>query len=310
MNYTFTDNPGNAGVPVESHGRMTDAKAAKLNNDTKKPAVHSKYVSGLESQISEPKDYTQVSNRNNISVTEHPKAADVISLKKLRVGSVVIKGSQKFNNGVPKLTIVPKEEVVTPKVEITNDTPLTPNVMPLIDDNRGRHEKTGEIPVAEVQEAVKQQEESNIVQFPSRTERNLASELAKPETKAGDIDLYNNLLHSASGDSDISHQLQGARDKLSEVKAQSNKIAQAYADAVRSYEQLKQEVEERRARQEQRDKQELSATLNDIKKIEDDNLARTSDLTSLQEQIERLREEKQALEARTYEDSRGVRTAA
>ena len=47
-----------------------------------------------------------------------------------------------------------------------------------------------------------------------------------------------------------------------------------------------------------------SITLKNIENIQKENLERTSDLTSIRSEIERLRAEKQAMEESMYEDTR------
>lgn len=311
MNYTFTGNPSEQGVLIETKGVAIDAKAAKLNNDVKKPAVKANWEKGrvpqntVSAATPVAKDYTSFMNGAGIVVVKFAPEVVATSTKKLRVNALVIDKARILYNAVERVEIAPvvKEEIVAPQEEIKNEAPLEPSVIDSREDIHGRHERTGEIPVEEVKEAVKESIEkpNTVVQFSTRSERNIP-EVEKPEVrqenKTGDIELYNNLLHNvSSGETteDVSRQLQGARDKLSAVKAQSQKIAEQYVQAVKELEALEQEEKE----------EELNITLQTISKIEDENLAKTSDLTDIRQKIAQLKAAKQAREAQLYEDKIG-----
>ena len=313
MNYTFTDNPGNEqGIVIATNGVAVDAKAAKLNNDVKRPAVKANWVKGRMPQVAPvAKDYSAFLNSVGITVVNFGRETDAQSTKKLRVNKLVNDKARVLYGATERIDIAPvKEEVPEEKVVVAEETPLTPNIVPETEDVRGRHERTGEIPVNDIKEAINEAPvPNNIVQFPTRAERNATPEVAKPETKGGDIDLYNDLLHNVSqGNDNLSHQLQGALDKLSEVTAQKNQLAEKYAMAFKDYEQLQRDVKALQEKQETQEK--LSVTLDSIKKIENENLARTGDLADLAKQIEKLKKEKQALEARAYDDNYGMGKAA
>ena len=304
MNYTIMDNPFKENSVILTRGVVTDAKVAKLNNDTKRPSLVKNWEAGIPQAPvtvnAEPivRDYTSLLNSVGISMVNFAPSVTNSGAKKLRVNKIVKDKAQNVFGASEKIDIEPVVEKVESQPIVEEKDPLEPSVVNS-QDLRGRHERTGEIPVAEIKEAVSN---DNMAAFTTRSERN-AEPVNKPEAKAGDIDLYNNLLHSVSQGDDVSHQLQGARDKLSAVKAQNQDLARKYAQAVKEYEALQQEIKEQQA---QREKEELSITLSDIQRIEDENLAKTSDLTTLQEQIKLLKEQRAAMQSDIYENSRGM----
>ena len=303
MNYTVIENPyENESTVIATRGVMTDAKVAKLNNDKKKPALIRHWESlrpekqESPSVESAPKDYQALLNNVGITAVNYGTEVNNTGAKKLRVNKIVNeKARNVYNNSshedvIPEAAPVVEKEVV--EEEIT-DTNVTSEVVDT--DVRGRHEKTAEINVEEIKEAIKEDAPTY-----SRIEKNQVPE-TKPETKAGDMDLYNNLLHSVSPTDDVSRQLQGARNQLSIEKEESRKLAEQYGEAVKELEKLKEEVEVTKKQKEQKAKEELSMTLKSIENLQKENLERTSDLTSIQSEIARLKAEKQAMEANDFE---------
>ncbi len=133
-------------------------------------------------------------------------------------------------------------------------------------------------------------------------------ENVKVEPKGGDVDLYNSLLHN-DGAVDVSKQLQGARLQLEEVKDEGRKLAAQYSEAVQELEQLKKDIEYQNKIRQEQEKNELSTTLKDIAAIKQANLARTSDLSSIQAEIARLKAERENMMANDY-DARSMGRAA
>ena len=315
MNYTVIENPyQDESSVINTRGVMTDAKVAKLNNAKKKPALISHWES-LRPQVvvsvvedNTPKDYSTL--LGNIGITLVNYASDVSNsgAKKLRVNKIVNEKARKiFNDSIKQDVVVetPKEEI---KAEIKEETAFVPNVVDTIsDDVRGRHEKTGEIPLNEIKEVLINDAPvtTDTQAFASRIEKNAPVEAAKTETKqeskAGDMDLYNNLLHSVSQGDDVSRQLQGARNQLSIEKEENRKLAEQYGEAVKELEKLREDIEVTKKAKEQKAKEELSITLKSIENLQKENLERTSDLTSIQSEIAKLKAEKQAMEANDFE---------
>ena len=304
MNYTIIENPYvDEKTVVTSRGVMTDAKVAKLNNDRKKPALV-RHWEELRPQpvVSAPvepavKDYSSLLDNVGITPVNYGLEVTNSGAKKLRVNKIVNDKAKNIYNNSDKEDIVPEvapvvEEEVTEKAVDA----FVPNIV-LDEDSRGRHEKTAPIPVEEVKEAVKEEVPPT---YTSRAEKNTPVEV-KQESKAGDMDLYNNLLHSVGAADDVSRQLQGAKTQLTIEKEENRKLAEQYGEAVKELEKLKEEVEVSKKQKEQKVKEELSMTLKSIENLQKENLERTSDLTSIQSEIARLKAEKQAMEASDYE---------
>ena len=311
MNYTIIENPyvGEKSI-VTTRGVMTDAKVAKLNNDKKKPALVRHWeelrpvVKVATPSPAVPKDYRSLLDGVGITPVNYGQIVANSGAKKLRVNKIVNdKAKNVYNNSnkedvVPEAPVANEQHIDIPPVQ--NSNPFVPNVDN--SDLRGRHEKTGEIPVSEVKQALENglPQDNNTFSYTTRSERNTTPEV-KQESKAGDMDLYNNLLHNANESDDVSRQLQGARNQLSIEKEENRKLAEQYGEAVKELARLKEDIEVTKKQKEQKAKEELSITLKSIENLQKENLERTSDLTSIQSEIARLKAEKQAMEASNYE---------
>ena len=320
MNITITGNPYvDEGTVVASRGVMTDAKIAKLNNATKRPSIIANWEKGRPSEFSAtsvasptPVDYDGLLVKLGASAVNYAPNSNNTGAKKLRVNKIVNEKASKIYGLVTKVDVIPREEMkpiveAKPKLEEKTAISMEPVITSTRGDIHGRHEKTGEIPVDAIREAVKNDTPpiSMPSSMPSRAERNsLANEMSYGETKAGDMDLYNDLLHSSSNQGDVSKQLQGARKELSLQKEESKKLAEKYGEAVKELEELKADIENAKKEKDQKIKQELNATLNDIETIKKENLERTSDLSSIQAEIARLRAQRNAMEDNFYDDYR------
>lgn len=307
MNYTAVENPyKDESVIITTRG-ISDAKVAKLNNDKKRPALVVNWEKLRPAEVSSPlsvsKNYDSLLSEVGIKLVNYGTPVSNTGAKKLRVNKIVNEKAKNIYGGSDKIDIEPQKEeiVVNEEPKETNEMAFTPNVVNSREDVHGRHEKTAEIPVVAIQDAVN----NNSTSYPSRAERNSLSDLTtkpevKQEAKAGDMDLYNNLLHGGVDD-DVSRQLQGARNQLSIEKEESRKLAEQYGKAVKELERLKEDIEVTKKQKEQKAKEELSITLKSIENLQKENLERTSDLTSIKSEIARLRAEKQAMEASNFE---------
>ena len=323
-NITILDNPYIEGVVISTNGVGVSSKAAKINDDKKSFAVTKKDRLGANWEknkpaitvappmeiTSEPKDYSGLLQRIGITLVNHAKEAIKTGDRKLRTNAIVADKTRKISDSSPKVDVIPlpEEKVVpepvapiqTPQVEepkeVRKPVSMEPTILSSRSDIHGRHEHTGEIPVDLVREAVRS---NNPGLASSRMDRSM-NELpeVKQETKAGDIDLYTSLMHNDPQD-DISKQLQGAKKELSIEKEENRKIAEQYGEAVKELEALKHEYESKKKMKQERVKQELINTLNDIETVKKEKLERTSDLTSIRAEISRLRrnmEEENSLE--------------
>lgn len=317
MNIQFTANPYN-GKDVISRGVTVDAKIAKLNNITKRPVLVAKWEQGMPKEMpqvvskEEPKDYSSLLENLGMTTVEYAKEANNSGAKKLRVNKIVNEKTSKVYENSEKTSLTPQEEVVN----LINQISITPAPVEAKEEVKeevhGRHEKTGEVPVTDIRDAIRQELTGAIPVVSSRMERNASShenvefkeETPKEEPKATDMDLYNNLIHGDKAVDDVSRQLQGAREELSIEKEESKKLAEQYSKAVRELEELKVDVENKKRAKAQQEKRELTETLNNIKTLKEENLAKTSDLSSIQAEIAKLKAEKEAMESVMYDDSR------
>ncbi len=316
MNYTIISNPYKDDKSVIStRGVMTDAKVAKLNNDKKKPALVRHWeelrpeVTIPTVTVSTPKDYSSLLFNVGISPVNYGVLVTNSGAKKLRVNKIVIEKAKVVYNSSKKIDVHPIEPATVspkmPEVIAKAQEVLMPNITNN-QDNHGRHERTGEIPVNAINEVIKNDiPPVSIPTYTSRVEKNVIPEdinkVDNKESKAGDMDLYNNLLHNSVGPvEDVSRQLQGARNQLTIEKEESRKLAEQYGEAVKELAKLKEDIEVTKKQKEQKAKEELSMTLKSIENLQKENLERTSDLTSIQSEIARLKAEKQAIEANNF----------
>lgn len=318
MNFAMTSNPyENDSIIVSSRGVMTDAKIAKLNNTTKRPVLVANWEKGrpiisiIPEKVEDVKpvnrDYDSLLNSIGTRATQYSKSTNSMGAKKLRVNKIVISKTKKIYEVVKKEEVEVQEEKNDLASQISALS--TPSVQETKrEDIHGRHERTGEIPVNDIKEAIRNDATASIPTI-SRMERNAIEhenvekqeEAPRQEPKAGDIDLYNNLLHSGKED-DVSRQLQGAREELSQEREESKKLAEQYGKAVRELEELKTDIENKRRMKAQQEKRELTETLNNIETLKRENLERTSDLSSIQAEIAKLKAEREAMESSIYQN--------
>lgn len=315
MIYSISGNPyANENTIILTNGVSTSAKAAKLNQEVKRPAVQNNWKNALkELEVSltptiETNNSSDVLNRIGMTMVNYPMAGTRLGAKKLRTDPKAV------NDKCRMIYLKsPKESVPTPApvVEITTiddkeEDMLNQNVIGSRADVRGRHEKTGEIPVNEIKEAVETTLPpiNSVASFVSRTERNSIPDVkvdTKQETKAGDMDLYNKLVHNGGQEDDVVRQLQGARSQLSAAKDENKKLAEELNEAEKLLETLEKENRELIQKQQAQTRAALTKTLRDYDAVQEDNLAKTNNLTSIRAQIERLKAEKEAREASIYD---------
>ena len=321
-NIAILDNPFSEGITVSSRGVGIDSKAAKLNNNTKRPVLVKHWEDAKMKLMSKAlevkdtvKDSARVLKKLDITLVNYAKETISSGAKKLRVNQIVNgKTTNIYNNGekvdvtplpeekpvvnitqsIPTATFSAPIEPAKPMVEERKPVSMEPTVLGSRADIHGRHEHTGEIPVDAIREAVRN---NNPVYGNSatRSERNIEPPREEiKETNGVDMDLYTSLMQNTQ--EDVSRQLQGAKKELSLEKAESRKLAEQYGAAVKELEKLKEEIESKKKMKEQHEKQELSTTLNDLEAIKRENLERTSDLSAIRAEISRLEAQKRELE--------------
>lgn len=318
MNIQFTVNPYETDPNVKTKG-VTAQKVAKLNNTTKRPVLVANWEKGRPTismnynAVSEVKekniDYNALLEKIGTRAVSYHKSTKTLGAKKLRVNKIFIPKSNKIYNAV-NVNMTPEEEVVDLINQISApEGPATIKEEIKLDESYGRHGKTGEIPVDDIKKAIREEivEQDRVIS--SRMERNASDygvdkpEL-KQEPKATDMDLYNNLIHtqkeSLARDEDVSRQLQGAKEELNIEKEESRKLAEQYGKAVRELEELKVDIENKKRLKAQQEKRELTETLNSIETLKRENLEKTSDLSSIQAEIAKLKAEKESMESVAY----------
>lgn len=314
MIYAITDNPYKEGVVGYSNGVMTSSKAAKLNNEVKRPVLVKNWenLRPVENKNIEIKqetpinhDYKEFLDKTGITVVEHINNGNTEGAKKIRVNKIVNEKASEVYNNTERMVIetvkTPKEEVTVAPIEVKEE--VTNNISSF-NDFVGKHGRTGEVPVNEIKEAVRNDE---IPQM-SRVSRNLGNEInTQSRVEPGDVDLYNSLLHNEKDD--VSRQLQGAREELSMEKEENKKLIQEYEDAVKELQQLKTDLANRKRMQEEKAREELNTTLNDLASLKEENLARTSDISSVKAEIAKLLAQERELN-NEYGSGRGMGRAA
>lgn len=203
-NVTFQNNPqDNSRVVVLTRGEHLDAKAAKLDNKTKRPALVGHYNDELAKMVkiveevkSEDHGYDAALGRLGISTVYYAAYAQNVSARKLKVkGGVVDKNVlAKYNKSIigmkPIINMPKQEEPIRPSINSdliaqfveSSDKDSSPMVatvnnptitMPkesfnndLSDTRVRRLERTGEIPI--VREELPTYSQSNVINTPER----------------------------------------------------------------------------------------------------------------------------------------------
>lgn len=203
-NVTFQNNPqDNSRVVVLTRGEHLDAKAAKLDNKTKRPALVGHYNDELAKMVkiveevkSENHGYDAALGRLGISTVYYAAYAQNVSARKLKVkGGVVDKNVlAKYNKSIvgmkPIINMPKQEEPIHPSINSdliaqfveSSDKDSSPMVatvnnptitMPkesfnndLSDTRVRRLERTGEIPI--VREELPTYSQSNVINTPER----------------------------------------------------------------------------------------------------------------------------------------------
>lgn len=305
MNITFVGNPYvESEVNVFSRGTMTDAKIAKLNNDTKKPAICSNWLNGIRNLVEKVrKDYNAMAVKLNLSATNSPREATVDGLKKLRVTNVVTINTSDFYGNSVKIDVVPRVEeqpkipeepkAVDPamSLEPVINTPVTTR-----SDIHGRHEHTGPIPVDEVREAVRNDALPITSAMPSRAERNaLANEMPKEEfketkviTPAGDPDLIFNKLHNDGPNmdgNDVFKKLEEVKNERLKYQAEMEKITEQTKETIVNIADVKEKIANSERAKEEKAKQELAKEIALLEDTKQEVLEKTKYLTSLRQDL-------------------------
>ena len=323
MIYSIIENPYiDESTVIVSNGVSVSSKAAKLNEAVKRPAVKNNWQNALRaievptSPVVETKTSEEVLNKIGISLVNFPLDGQKTGAKKLRTNPKAV--NEKCKNiylRTPREDVMPTEissiveAIVQEDKKEETGTSLTPNIIGSRGDVHGRHEKTAEIPVVEIQEAVNATlpPVTNTSSFVSRAERNTNASLAPKQEvkqeKAGDMDLYNKLVHNGGQEDDVVRQLQGARSQLSKAQGENEKLTRELSEAEKELQALERENRELIQKQEAQNRAALTKTLRDYDAIQEDNLAKTNNLYSIREQIEKLRAEKQAREASMYDNA-------
>ena len=328
----FTSNPSiGENVTVATRGVMTDAKAAKTDNVSKRPLLLAKWrngrpavnntiktvetASGDSSTLLEKIGITPVARSEYRKYDNNPVGA-----KKLRVNKIVVSKT--------KAIYKPVEDEVAPQKEESQE--LVDQINALTEDTqeeeRGRHEKTAKIPVVDIKEALQNDTPVTTTRM-TRSVQEPVTEKAVPEAKAGDIDLYTNLYNniiqrdenepvqemvapvsvdrsfysSVTSNNDVSRQLQGAKEELSMAEAEGRKLLDEYNRAIKEVQEIEADIQRREEQKKQETMRELAETRKSIKAVNDRNLEVTQSLGDIRKQLAVLKARRDAIDADAYE---------
>ncbi len=326
----FTSNPSiGENVTVVTRGVMTDAKAAKTDNVSKRPLLLAKWRNGRPAATNTVKTVETASEDSStllekIGITSVARSAyrkqdnNSVGAKKLRVNKIVVSKTKAIYQPVEDEIEVQKEEsqeLVDQINALTEDT----------QEERGRHEKTAKIPVVDIKEAL--QNDTPVTTRMTRSVQEPVTEKAVPEAKAGDIDLYTNLYNniiqrdenepaqemvapvsvdrsfysSVTSNNDVSRQLQGAKEELSMAEAEGRKLLDEYNRAIKEVQEIEADIQRREEQKKQETMRELAETRKSIKAVNDRNLEVTQSLGDIRKQLAVLKARRDAIDADAYE---------
>ncbi len=304
MNITFIGNPYLEGeTTVYTRGTLTDAKIAKLNNATKRPAIVSNWIKGVMNSVTTAaKDFVALANKIGVKVVNYAREVYINGSKKLRVNGIVSEKAQDFHNNSEKIDVIPRvEEQAKPIIKLKEEP--APSMEPIItqpvttrSDIHGRHEHTGPIDVEAIKEAIKN-DVPPVSTMPSRAERNaMASELVNTEevkeskviTPAGDPDLIFNTLHkdepSVEG-SNVFKKLEEVKNERLKYEAEMAKINEQTQETIVNIADVKEKIASSERAKEEKAKQELAKEIALLEDAKQEVLEKTKYLTSLRQDL-------------------------
>ena len=313
-NITMIDCQVYDGVVISTRGAMTDAKVAKLNNDTKRKNMSARYedfrMSAMSKALNAKKTIVEsvetLLQKVGITMVNHPKKAHNNGAKKLRTNKEVLSNNSSKYEAAPKIDVVPMvveksaPVVEIPKVEAKEEpkvtvNPFEPNISTSREEVHGRHERTGEIPVATINETVKDNSVpvSNPMPPISRSERNSGGEF-KQESMGGNMDQYNKLVHGNDQSSDISKQIQESEQRINLKQEQVRQIDEELSLTKDKLVRVKEKIIQKQQMQEQQKRQKLEVLKQEESEIDKDILGKTSPLNSLVSEVAKYEAELRA----------------
>ena len=208
------------------------------------------------------------------------------------------------------IVLAKKEEVVNEVVEEKVNNIVKEE--PVVDSRMSRLERTNEDYTSNREPEYSEPQINKVVNTPTRFERynenpyealindnapttNDFEERTKTsETRGGDPNLYNELIHGAKND-DVSSQLLDARNKLSNAqkeKAKAKAVNKSLEDEVAN---LRKTIEAIKREKQEQDEKELSNTLNMLEATKEEILGETRKYDNLQEELAELIRQKDSL---------------
>ena len=115
MNFTILENPYvDENSTITTRGVMTDAKIAKLNNATKRPAIVKHWEENMPQEVvslASPvtKDYSSLLDNVGITAVNYASNVNNSGAKKLRVNKIVNEKASNIYNSSDKIDVIPVE---------------------------------------------------------------------------------------------------------------------------------------------------------------------------------------------------------
>ena len=302
-------------------------KVAKMSNKAETPKIQTlsarwqkelaKVKPIVDNVTSHEHGLDLILNRLGAESIDYYNEMQNVGVRKLKVNRIVRDKSKKVY-GLHDAIVLEKNEPKEEKIEVKPVVSEINNINleevyenPAPDTRMSRLERTGEMPVNSFdnQEMKRQTPQINdVINTPTRFERHMETPFdalindnnvnssnekrdnEQPrvsETRGGDPNLYNKLIHGGEK-SDISIRLQDAKNKLYTANEEREKAKAVNASLEQDVEKVRKEIEKIKRDKKEKEERELSNTLNMLQATKEEILGETRKYDNLQEELAEL----------------------
>lgn len=302
---------------IPSDGSFKVAKMSKLEKTPKIQTLSARWqkeLAKLETVVSKVTNTAaMVMDKLFASTTDFYSKALRDGARKLKVNEIVANKSRAYYGVHNAIVITKKEEPVKDVAEAINNITIEEEKVqeeePTVDSRMSRLERTGEVYANNANAEYEEPKENKIINTPTRFERynenpydalindnanvaaqnenSLDNRVKSSDTRGGDPNLYNELIHGAKAD-DVSSQLLEAKNRLSnaqkeraKAKAVNKSLEDEIANIRKTIDNIKREKQEKAER-------ELSNTLNMLDATKEEILGETRKYDNLQGELAEL----------------------
>ena len=322
-NVTIVTNPCvSVDKKIPSDGSFKVAKMSKLEKTPKIQTLSARWqkeLAKLETTVSKVADTAAVvMEKLMASSTDFYKKTLREGARKLKVNKIVADKSKNYYGIHDAIVIEKKVEPIKEDISnvINNITIEEKKEEPIVDSRMSRLERTGEVFNNKTNFEYEEPKENKVINTPTRFERhnenpydalindnvntvvhddiNLDNRVKISETRGGDPNLYNELIHGSKND-DVSSQLLEAKNKLSNAqkeRAKAKAVNKSLEDEIAN---IRKTIDNIKREKQEKDERELSNTLNMLDATKEEILGETRKYDNLQEELAELIRQRDSL---------------